>query len=50
MLAEHGVEDACRRSEELAMGVNLYMGKCVHENVAKSLGIEYTRLESVLNQ
>jgi alanine dehydrogenase len=48
MLAKHGFEDACRQSAELAMGANLYMGKCVYENVANSLGIEYTSLESIL--
>ena len=48
MLAEHGVEEASRRLHELAMGVNLYMGKCVYENVAKSLDLEYTPLESVI--
>lgn len=48
MLAEHGFEEACRKSKELAMGANLYMGKCVYENVATSLGIEYTPLDSIL--
>lgn len=48
MLAEHGFEEACKLSEPIAHGANLYMGKCVYENVAKDLGIEYTPLESVL--
>ena len=48
MLAEYGFEKACLKSKELALGANLYMGKCVYENVAKSLDIEYTSLESAL--
>jgi len=48
MIAEHGLEEACRISNELALGVNLYMGHCVYENVAKSLDINLTSLESIL--
>lgn len=48
MVAEHGFEKACRLSREVALGANLYMGKCVYRNVAKSLDIKYTPLESVL--
>lgn len=48
LIAEHGLEKACQLSKEVGRGVNLYMGKCVYENVAKSLNIEYTPLESVL--
>ena len=48
MIAEYGFEKACQKSEELALGVNLYMGKCVYENVAKSLGIDYILLKSIL--
>jgi alanine dehydrogenase len=47
MLAEYGFEKACNISEELALGANLYLGKCVYENVAKSLDIDYTPLESI---
>lgn len=48
MLAEMGVEAACKASPVLAKGLNLYEGKCVYEKVASDLGIEYTPLESVL--
>ena len=48
MIAEHGFEKACKNSKELSLGANLYMGKCVYENVAKSLDIDYTRLETIL--
>ena len=48
MIAEHGFEKACQISNELALGVNLYMGHCVYENVARSLDINLTPLESIL--
>lgn len=48
MLAEMGVEAACKASPVLAKGLNLYEGKCVYEKVALDLGLEYTPLESVL--
>jgi len=41
MIAEQGLENACRISREIAHGVNLYAGKCVHETVAQSLSLEY---------
>lgn len=47
-IAKYGFEKACCTSNELALGANLYMGKCVYENVAKSLDIEYTPLESIV--
>ena len=48
LIAEHGLEEAGKASNEIALGINLYNGKCVYENVATSLGIEYTPVESVL--
>ncbi|HBR19318.1 MAG: alanine dehydrogenase [Planctomycetes bacterium GWC2_45_44] len=48
LIAEHGLEKACRLNQDIALGVNVYKGKCVYNNVAKSLGIEYTPLESIL--
>lgn len=50
MIAEHGLEQACRKSTAIARGVNIYKGKCVYQNVAKDLGIEYTPLESVMDE
>jgi alanine dehydrogenase len=47
-LANEGLESACRKSEPLARGVNLYAGRCVHPGVAKSLSIPYTPLASLL--
>jgi len=48
MIAEHGLEAACARSEPLARGVNTYGGACVHEAVAQSIGTPYTPLSGVL--
>lgn len=47
-IAEHGLEQACQISAPISKGVNLYMGKCVYENVADDLGLDYDPLESVL--
>lgn len=47
-LAKNGFEKACQLSPELAAGANLYKGYCVYENVADSLDIEYTPLESIM--
>ncbi len=48
MIAEMGLEEACRQSREISMGVNVYLGKCTYKNVAESLDIEYCQLENVL--
>ena len=48
IIAEQGLEQACRKNPEIGKGVNLYLGKCVYENIAKDLGLDYTPLESVL--
>jgi len=48
MIAEHGLEAACRRSPALAHGVNLFSGRCVHPNVAASLNLPYTPLDEAL--
>lgn len=47
MIADQGLEEACRASSALARGVNLYRGACVHENVAASLNLDHVRLESL---
>ena len=43
-IANHGLEEACRRDRGLIMGVNTFDGKCTNENVARSLGLEYKKL------
>jgi alanine dehydrogenase len=48
MIAEKGLEHACRMSHAISKGVNIYGGQCVYENVATSLGLPYTPLESVM--
>ncbi|MBI9019507.1 MAG: alanine dehydrogenase [Phycisphaerae bacterium] len=47
-IADKGLEQACRNSRDIFKGVNLYMGKCVYENVANSLDLEYTDLAEIL--
>ena len=48
MLAEHGVEKAAKLSPEIAMGVNLYDGRCVYKNVADSLNLDYVALNELI--
>jgi len=48
MLAEYGVEGASRKSQDIYKGVNIYLGKCVYENVAKAFGIEFTELNNLI--
>ncbi len=48
MIAELGLEEACRKSPDIYHGVNIYKGKCVYENVSTAFGIEYTPLDSLL--
>ena len=48
MIAELGLEEACRQSPEIYKGVNVYKGKCVYENVAKAFDMESTELSSLL--
>ncbi len=47
-IAKFGLEMACIKDAGLAAGVNIYNGKCVNKNVAESLELEYTELNSVL--
>lgn len=46
-IATLGVEQAIKQDTFLAKGLNTYKGKCVYENVGKSLGIEYNSLSEV---
>ncbi|MCK5174405.1 MAG: alanine dehydrogenase [Planctomycetes bacterium] len=48
LIAQNGLEQACHISGAIAKGVNLYLGKCVYQNVATSLNLEYTPLETAL--
>ncbi len=49
-IAEQGLEEACRQSKAIALGVNTYKGHCVYPNVASAFGMEYMPLEKVLEQ
>ncbi|MBN2274269.1 MAG: alanine dehydrogenase [Bacteroidales bacterium] len=47
MIAELGLEEACRRSKAVKMGVNLYRGKCTYENVAKAFNMPYFSVDKL---
>ena len=47
-LADLGFEEAVAQDKALALGVNIYKGKCTHPAVAQSLNLEYTPLEKLL--
>lgn len=47
-IAEHGLEEACRKNPVMISGVNTYDGKLTCKNVAESFQMEYTDLESLL--
>ena len=48
MIADMGLESACRKDRGLADGVNIYCGKCTNKNVADSLRLEYTDINTIL--
>ena len=47
-IAENGLEEACKKSEVIASGVNTYAGKLTNKNVAAAHGYEYTELSSLI--
>jgi len=44
-IANKGLEKALADNKHLLNGLNLYQGKCTNEPVAKSLNIEYTKID-----
>ena len=50
MLANKGVEKACRDNESLRMGLNMYKGRITYESVAEAFGLTalYTPAESIV--
>jgi alanine dehydrogenase len=48
-IAERGIEEACRQSTAIKMGMNLYKGKCVYENVAKAFNMPYIAVDKLLS-
>ena len=47
-IADKGLEEAVKQDKGLAMGVNVYDGRCVNENVAKALGMECADLLALI--
>ncbi len=47
-IAEHGPKKACQISQDIALGMNCYKGKCTYQNVAEGHDMEYTPLETLL--
>ncbi len=45
LLANSGLEAACKKDPGMRNAVNIHNGKCTHENVALSLGLPYTPLD-----
>lgn len=48
MLADIGVEEACRKDVALARGLNIYQGKLCYQEVAHDLDLEYSALETLI--
>ncbi len=48
LLAEHGVEGACRISRPLARGVNTYQGYCVYPGVAAAFGLDHKPIAALI--
>ncbi|KPK75835.1 MAG: hypothetical protein AMJ79_09525 [Phycisphaerae bacterium SM23_30] len=48
ILADQGVEKACRENPALALGVNVFDGLCTYKHVADDLNLEYTPRQKVL--
>ena len=47
-IAEAGLEEACKKSEAIASGVNCYLGKLTNQNVADAHGYEYAPLAELI--
>jgi alanine dehydrogenase len=48
MIAEMGLERAALKSNAIKLGINVYRGKCVYENVSKAFNMPFTPVDSVL--
>lgn len=49
LIADKGLEEACKINPGLVPGINTYDGKCVFKGVADAFRIKYTPVEEVLN-
>ncbi len=47
MLADHGLQAACRMSKELARGLNVHDGRCTCPGVAEAFGLEMAPVEKL---
>ena len=47
-IAKAGLEEACRNSRAISLGVNTYAGKLTNKNVAEAHGYEYTDLQELI--
>ena len=41
ILADNGLEEACKKSTSISTGLNVYNGSCTFESVAKMFGLKY---------
>ncbi len=48
MIAQYGLEAACKVSDEIARGVNLYRGHCTYQAIADDLDLDYTPLQMLI--
>jgi alanine dehydrogenase len=48
MIAEMGLEKAAKASRALKLGINVYKGKCVYDNVAKAFNITNHSIDELL--
>lgn len=48
MIAELGLERAARKAREIRLGINVYGGKCVYENVAKAFDIQNHKVDDLI--
>ena len=48
LMAEHGLEAAAKMDAGLKNGINVYANKCTNKNVADSVGVEYTDVDTLL--
>jgi alanine dehydrogenase len=48
MIAQMGLEKAALKSEALKLGINVYKGNLVYENVSKALNMPYIPIDSLL--
>ncbi|MDR1521239.1 MAG: hypothetical protein LBU23_14005 [Planctomycetota bacterium] len=47
LIADHGLETACRMDAGIKNAVNIHKGKCTHKNVAVSLNFPYVPLDEL---